>query len=92
MHPLIQEDIVTINQCPKMDEYEDYLFIVFKMLHYNEAGVFINEHVSMVLGDDYVITFQEADGDVFDSIRDRLENAKGRMRNAGADYLMFTIT
>ncbi len=91
LHPLIQEDIVTTNQRPKIDEYEDYLFIVFKMLHYTEEGEFVNEHVSLVLGKNYVITFQEADGDVFDSLRDRLENSKGRIRNAGADYLMFTI-
>jgi len=91
LHPLIQEDIVTTYQRPKIDEYEDYLFIVFKMLHYSNAGELINEHVSLVLGKDYVLTFQEADGDVFDDLRDRLENSKGRIRNAGSDYLMFTI-
>jgi magnesium transporter len=91
LHPLIQEDIVTTNQRPKMDEYEDHLFIVFKMLHYSDGGEFISEHVSMVVGQDYVTTFQEADGDVWDSLRDRLENSKGRVRNAGADYLMFAL-
>ncbi len=91
LHPLIQEDIVSVNQRPKMDEYNDYLFIVFKMLHYNENNEFVNEHVSLVLGDDYVLTFQEADGDVFDGLRERLENSKGRIRNGGADYLMFAI-
>lgn len=91
LHPLIQEDIVTTNQRPKMDEYEEYLFIVFKMLHYSDDGEFINEHVSMIVGKDFVTTFQEADGDVWDGLRDRLENAKGRIRNAGADYLMFAL-
>jgi len=91
LHPLIQEDIVTTNQRPKMDEYEDYLFIVFKMLHYNDDGEFINEHVSMVVGKDYVTTFQEADGDVWDGLRDRLLNSKGRIRSAGSDYLMFAL-
>ena len=91
LHPLIQEDIVTVNQRPKIDEYEDYLFIVFKMLHYNDEGHFVNEHVSLVLGNDYVLTFQEADGDVFDDLRERLKNGKGRIRNAGSDYLMFAI-
>src|SRR5690606_16178758 len=65
LHPLIQEDIVTTHQRPKIDEYDDFLFIVFKMLHYNEDERLINEHVSMVLGKDYVLTFQEAEGDVF---------------------------
>jgi magnesium transporter len=91
LHPLIQEDIVSVNQRPKIDEYDEYLFIVFKMLHYTENDELINEHVSLVLGDDYVLTFQEADGDVFDGLRERLENSKGRIRNAGADYLMFAI-
>lgn len=91
LHPLIQEDIVSTNQRPKMDEYEDYLFIVFKMLHYSDSGEFINEHVSMVVGKDYVTTFQEADGDVWDGLRDRLANSKGRVRNAGSDYLMFAL-
>ena len=91
LHPLIQEDIVSTNQRPKIDEYDDYLYIVFKMLYYSEQGDFINEHVSMIVGKDYVITFQESDEDVFDSVRDRLENSKGRIRNAGTDYLMFSI-
>ncbi len=91
LHPLIQEDIVTTNQRPKIDEYEDYLFIVFKMLHYNENEQLTNEHVSMVMGKDYVVTFQESEGDVLGELRDRLEHGKGRIRGSGADYLMFAI-
>jgi magnesium transporter len=91
LHPLILEDIVDTSQRPKIDEYPDYLFVVFKMLYYNDEGVFMNEHISLVLGENYLITFQEADGDVFDSLRQRIANAKGRVRNAGADYLMFAI-
>jgi magnesium transporter len=91
LHPLIQEDIVTTTQRPKIDEYEDYFFIVFKMLHYNDNAEFVNEHVSMVVGKDYVITLQEADGDVFDGVRERIKNDKGRIRNSGADYLMFAL-
>lgn len=91
LHKLIQEDIVTTNQRPKIDEYDDYLFIVFKMLHYDENELLINEHVSLVMGKDYVIMFQEAEGDVFEDLRERLEHGKGRIRGAGADYLMFAI-
>ncbi|MGB3775263.1 MAG: magnesium/cobalt transporter CorA [Leeuwenhoekiella sp.] len=91
LHPLILEDIVDTNQRPKIDEYPDYLFVVFKMLYFDDKGNFVNEHISLVLGKDYVITFQEADGDVFDSLRQRIASGKGRIRNAGADYLMFTI-
>lgn len=91
LHPLIQEDIVTTSQRPKIDEYEDHVFIVLKMLHYNDNAEFVNEHVSLVMGKDYVVTFQEADGDVFDGVRERIENDKGRIRSAGADYLMFAL-
>lgn len=91
LHPLIQEDIVTTHQRPKIDEYEDYLFLVFKMLHYNKNEHLVKEHVSMVMGKDYVITFQEAEGDVFNDLRERLEHGKGRIRDSGADYLMFGI-
>lgn len=90
LHPLIQEDIVSTYQRPKIDEYEDYLFIVFKMLHYDNEQL-TNEHISMVVGKDYVLTFQEAEGDVFGDLRDRLEHGKGRIRGMGSDYLMFAI-
>ncbi|HLW31764.1 MAG TPA: magnesium/cobalt transporter CorA [Aequorivita sp.] len=91
LHPLIQEDIVTTHQRPKIEEYEGYLFLVFKMLHYNKKEHLVKEHVSMVMGKDYVLTFQEAEGDVFNDLRERLEHAKGRIRGSGADYLMFAI-
>lgn len=90
LHPLIQEDIVSTYQRPKIDEYEEYLFIVFKMLHYDNEQL-TNEHISMVMGKDYVLTFQEAEGDVFSDLRERLEHGKGRIRGAGSDYLMFAI-
>lgn len=91
LHPLIQEDIVRTQQRPKIDEYDNYIFIVFKMLEYDKDGNLFTEHVSLVLGKDYVLTFQEAESDVFDEIRERLEQGRGRIRNAGADYLTFSI-
>lgn len=91
LHPLIQEDIVNIFRRPKIDEYDDFLFIVLKMLQYDEQEQLHIEHVSIVMGADYVITFQEADGDVFDDLRERLEFGKGRIRGAGSDYLMFAL-
>ena len=91
LHPLIIEDIVNTNQRPKIDEYKDYFFIVAKMLYYREDGRLENEHISMVLGKNYVLTFQEAGGDVFDGVRERLSKAKGRIRSRGADYLVFAL-
>ncbi len=91
LHPLIIEDIVNTNQRPKIDEYSDYFFIVAKMLYYREDGRLENEHISMVLGKNYVLTFQEAGGDVFEGVRERLSKAKGRIRSRGADYLVFAL-
>ena len=91
IHPLTLEDIVNTNQRPKIDEFENYLFIVFKMLYFKNDEELEYEHVSMIVGEDYVLTFQEADGDVFDDLRERISNAKGRIRTQAADYLMYAI-
>ncbi|MCM8569996.1 magnesium/cobalt transporter CorA [Gramella jeungdoensis] len=90
LHPLILEDIVNTGQRPKIEEYQDYLFIVSKMLYYRDGNI-ENEHISMIVGRNYLLTFQESDGDVFDSVRERLENARGRIRGRTADYLMFAL-
>ncbi len=91
IHPLTLEDIVSTNQRPKIDEFENYLFIVFKMLYFKNDEELENEHVSMIVGEDYVLTFQEADGDVFDDLRERISHGKGRIRTQGVDYLMYAI-
>lgn len=91
LHPLVLEDVVNISQRPKIDEYEDYIFIVLKMLYYDDKATIVSEQVSFVLGSDYVLTFQEAEGDVFDSVRDRIRQAKGRVRNMQADYLLYVL-
>jgi len=91
LHPLTLEDIVNLSQRPKIDEYDDYLFIVLKMLYYNENEDIITEQVSFILGNNYVLTFQEAEGDVFDSVRDRIRFNKGRIRGLGSDYLLYAL-
>lgn len=91
IHPLTLEDILNTMHRPKIDEFENYLFIVFKMLYFSEDDNLIYENVSMVVGKNYVFTFQESDGDVFNDLRDRISNSKGRVRNLGSDYLMYTI-
>ena len=91
IHQLTLEDIVTTQQRPKLDEFEDYLYIVFKMLYYNNENELQFEHVSLVAGVGFVITFQEADGDVFDDLRERISHGKGRIRGSGSDYLMYAI-
>ncbi|SHH68813.1 magnesium/cobalt transporter CorA [Winogradskyella jejuensis] len=91
LHPLVLEDITHTGQRPKIDEYDDYMFVVLKMLYYDDSENIVVEQVSFVLGENYVLTFQEAEGDVFDTIRDRLRQNKGRIRGLKSDYLMYTL-
>jgi magnesium transporter len=92
VHPLILEDILTQGQRPKMEDMDDYIFIVIKMLSYDEKNDEIkSDQVSMVWGSNFLITFQEFEGDVFDTIRDRIRTEKGRIRKMGSDYLAYSI-
>ena len=91
IHPLTLEDIVNTDHRPKLDEFENYLFVVLKMLYFKENDELTYEHISLIVGNGYVLTFQEADGDVFDDLRERIASGKGRIRNQGADYLMYAI-
>lgn len=91
LHSLTLEDIVNTSQRPKLEEFQNYIFIVFKMLYFKDDDVLQYEHLSMVVGSDYVLTFQESDGDVFNDLRERIETSKGRIRSQGADYLMYAI-
>ncbi len=90
LHPLTLEDIVNTMHRPKIDEFDDYLFIILKML-YLKNDELVYEQVSMIVGDDYLLTFQEADGDVFNDLRERIYAGKGRVRSLGPDYLMYAI-
>ncbi|HOV78492.1 MAG TPA: magnesium/cobalt transporter CorA [Bacillota bacterium] len=92
LHPLVMEDVMNTEQRPKIEDYVEYVFIVLKALSYNKDGGEINiEQVSMVVGPDYVISFQEREGDVFAPVVERLQNGKGRLRTMGADYLAYTL-
>ena len=92
VHSLVQEDIVHTEQRPKMEEFEDHIFVVLKMISYNEENTkTVSEQVSLILGPNYVISFQEKQGDIFNSIRERIRNFKGRIRKMGADYLAYSL-
>jgi len=92
LHPLILEDILNTGQRPKCEDYEKCLFMVLKMLIYNnESNSIQSEQISLVLGQNFVISFQETVGDVFEQIRDRIRNAKGRIRKMSADYLAYAL-
>ncbi len=91
LNALTVEDIVNTEQRPKIDEYEDYIFGVFKMLYLSEEKRIVKEHVALVLRENRVYVFQEIQADVFDGVRHRLETHSGRIRSRGADYLFFAL-
>ncbi|WP_417290133.1 magnesium/cobalt transporter CorA [Corallibacter sp.] len=91
LHPLILEDIVNTSQRPKIDEYDDYIFLSLKMLHYDTDENVIIEQVSFVLCENSVLSFQEAEGDVFENVRERIREGKGRIRTSGSDYLLYAL-
>ncbi len=92
LHPLTMEDIVHTGQRPKIDDFEHFIFIVFNMLQYDEN---INEvkaeQVSLIVGSNFVISFQEKEGDIFNLVRERIRNGKGRIRKSGSDYLAYAM-
>jgi magnesium transporter len=91
-HPLLLEDLLNTNQRPKMDDYEDYIFVVIRMLDFDDKTKQVtSEQVSLILGKNYVISFQEEPEDVFDKVRVRIRHSKGRIRKMGADYLAYAL-
>lgn len=91
-HPLMLEDILNSGQRPKYDDYEDYVFIVMKMLYYNEQKREITaEQISFVIAENFVFSFQEFEGDVFDNVRERLRGGRRNIRNTGPDYLAYAL-
>lgn len=92
IHPLLLEDIVSTGQRPKVEEYDDYLFIVLRMMYHDEASDALrSEQVSLVVGERYVLCFQEVPGDVFEPVRQRLRAGRGRIRASGASYLAYAL-
>jgi magnesium transporter len=89
IHPLVLEDIVNTNQRPKIEENKDYLYIIVKMIHCNLNIDY--EQVSFIVGDHYILSFQENDNDTFAQIRERIKNPKGKIRTKGVDYLAYAL-
>jgi len=91
IHPLTLEDVVNTNQRPKMEEFDDYIFVVLKMLQHEDDGRVHAEQVSMVVGANFLLSFQEAEGDVFNAVRDRIRKGHGRIRRSGSAYLAYAL-
>jgi len=92
INKLTMEDILDVDQRPKMEVVEDYLYVSVKMIRKEPEGDALDvEQVSFLLRGDLVITFQEREGDVFNYVRGRLENSIGNIRKRGADYLLYAL-
>lgn len=92
IHTLVLEDIVNTTQRPKLEEYDGYLFTVVKMVYLvNNPEEIIIEQLSLIIGQNYIISFQEKEEDVLTGLRYRIRTAKGRIRKMGSDYLLYAI-
>lgn len=91
LHQLVMEDILSPHQRPKVELFDDHVYVVLKMLHMDEAGVLTTEQVSIVAGVRYVATFQENRADVLEPLRERLRSGRGLIRKNGPDYLTYAI-
>ena len=92
IHPLTLEDIQNSGQRPKFEEFEEFVFLSAKMI-FTKRGLedIITEHICLLCGKNFIISFQETSEDVFDEIRVRLENPAGKMRKLGTDYFTYTL-
>ncbi|HKB84290.1 MAG TPA: magnesium/cobalt transporter CorA [Burkholderiales bacterium] len=91
-HGLMLEDILNTDQRPKFEDYGNYIYIVVKMLDFDaRKGEIETEQLSLILGPNYVISFQERAGDFFDPLRERIRRSLGRVRKLGTDYLAYAI-
>lgn len=93
IHPLIMEDILSMNQRPKMDDMNEIIYCLMNMLYYNDTSTTVEqEQISIVLGKNFVISFQEdATRDVFNPLRERLKINNSKLRQNGADYLCYSL-
>ena len=92
LHPLTLEDIVFTNQRAKFESFDNYIYILLKMVYLNSGkDKMQTEQVSLILGENYVLSFQEKEGDVFDGVREMLRTAKGKVRKMGPDYLSYRL-
>lgn len=92
LHPLVLEDILNTDQRPKVDDYGDYLYIVARFFDYDAAAMSSSsEQVSLVVGDDFVLSFQERPTGSFSPLRERLRQDRGKIRRLGADYLAYAL-
>ncbi len=89
---LALEDLLNTEHRPKVEVFDDTLLIILKMLGFDrESGTLVSEQVSIALGHNLVVSFQERPWDIFDGVRERLQTTRGRMRHRGPDYLAYAL-
>jgi magnesium transporter len=91
LHPLVMEDILNTDQRPKMEDYGGYIYLVLKNFYEPKGENLHSDQVSIVLGKDFVLSFQERESDLEESIKEKISKNKGRIRKEGADYLAHAI-
>ena len=92
IHPLTLEDVLNTGQRPKTEDYESYIYTVLKMILLDTKKEEITlDQVSIILGPNYILSFQEREGDVFDPVRERFKNPASRLRKNGVDYLAYSL-
>jgi len=92
LHPLVLEDILNTEQRPKIDEYDHYLVLETRCFYYDKAALAVSsEQISLVLGRDFILTFQERSTGAFTPVRERLRSEYSPMRGLGVDYLAYSL-
>ncbi len=91
LHSLALEDVINVHQRAKVEPYSDHLFIVTRLIALTAPEHLESEQISIFLGKNYVLTFQQRPGDCFDPVRERIRTSRGRIRAAGADYLAYAL-
>lgn len=91
LHHLLIEDILNVDHQPKTDELDAHLFFTMKMFYRFDEDKIDYEHISFVLGKNYLLSFQEKEGDFFENIRQRIQQDNGMIRKRGTDYLLYRL-
>ena len=91
-HPLVLEDVLNTDQRPKMEDFGDYMYIVLKTCYYDSKNnETVEDQISLILGSNFVISFQERQEDVFNPVREQIRSGRGHIRKSGADYLTYAL-
>lgn len=91
IHPLAMEDILNIHQRPKIEDYKDYLYVVLKLIDYDEKNSLKTKQLSLILKENLVISFHDDEDDIFNGIIKRIESSDTPIRINGADYLLYSL-